>query len=100
MTASLFYEQKYDWSTQKISEAYEIHRPKEVRRAKRFINDVIKLPNYKQDELYEFLFYTACKVQEKMRKEKELAEWLEKLYRRWMRYNGLERDLVEQMIGV
>ena len=100
MTASLFYEQKYDWTTQPINELYEVHIPKEVKRARRFISDVTKLPDYKQDELYEFLFHTACKVQEKMRKDKELAEWLEKLYFRWMRYNGLERDLVEQMIGV
>lgn len=100
MTDSLFYEQKYDWSMQPISELFEIHRPKEVKRARRFISDVSKLPHYKQDELYEFLFHTTCMVQEKMRKEKELTEWLEKLYQRWKRYNGLERDLVEQMIGV
>ena len=100
MTASLFYEQKYSWNIEKISEAYEVHRPKEVKRARRFISDVSKLPDYKQDELYEFLFYTSCNEQEKMMKGEKLTEWLEKLYHRWMRYNGLERDLVEQMIGV
>ncbi len=96
MTASLFYEQKYDWSLHPINEAFEVHRPKEVNRARRFISDVSKLPHYKQDELYEFLFHTT----EKMKKDKELTEWLEKFYQRWKRYKGLERDLVEQMIGV
>ncbi len=100
MTASLFYEQRYDWTMQPISELFEVHRPKEVKRAKRFINDMLKLSITEQDRVYEFLILTPCKQQDTEAKEGKPPVWLLKIFKRWRRYNDLERDLVEQLIGV
>ena len=105
MTGNLFYDRcpadkkQYEWSGGNIANIFETHRPKECKRAKRFVKDINKLPAPEQDAIYELLILNTCKSRAKLIKDSKVAEWLMKVYKRWMRYNDLERDFIEQLIG-